>query len=330
MPREEPRTLEDATRIGEIVGKGEDRERVGLGLDLDREPAGGERVGIGGGRGDGAGDDPRLVALEAPRDRLAGGAGEGLHADARAAEVRVAAVGTAAHVGVRGLDGVDVGGGEERRDVGLAGADALRVQLARAIGRCSTVGDEGGARGARGENRARGDARDRRKAVGSTSAIHAITLASRVVAVASSIAWCAIAACDRPATTPGRADVTACADVWEDASAGGPLGFKDAIVRVEPLKIEVSQKEPPRLEGATVYVRQIDGVSPASIWHVLECHLTRRVPCADGEVCPPEIGRLQMDERTAGTTVVIDVRAASPESAREALRRARALTQTSR
>jgi hypothetical protein len=118
--------------------------------------------------------------------------------------------------------------------------------------------------------------------------------------------------------------------VPDDAGAQGLFPYGDAIERVEPLMVEVSQKQPARIAGATLYLHPVQGVPPEWLGHLLECHLAHRVPCADGASCPLEVGRLTIDEHTAGSSVVVTIQASSGEAGVEALRRARALARPMR
>jgi hypothetical protein len=318
--REGTRACEHALRCDEIVGLHGDDEGISVGLDVDREPAPVQGVGLDLARLLDAEDDARLVADERARKRLARQAGERAHVDARTSHARLASVGASRDIGVRRLDGIDDVGREELARVRGSDAAAPRLDLPRAIRGTARIGHEGRApAGAReGDGQRCAPTPPRRCVLG----FHEVTLAL-LAAVALAISTFA-SAC-RPAATAEERAADACAGVPEDAGSQGLFPYRDEIERVEPYKVEVSSKEPARLAGATLVLRAEPGLTAEWLERLLECHLARRVPCPDGESCPLEVGPLHVDARSAGPTFIVDVRARDPETAREALRRARAL-----
>lgn len=117
----------------------------------------------------------------------------------------------------------------------------------------------------------------------------------------------------------------ACAGVPEEDERGGLFPYRDAIVRVDPLVVETSQRQPPRVAGASIVLRPGPSIHREMLARSLECHLARRIVCTDPQSCPLELGRVLVDVRDAGSAVVVDVRTDSPTRAPEMLRRAMAL-----
>jgi hypothetical protein len=122
---------------------------------------------------------------------------------------------------------------------------------------------------------------------------------------------------------PVQSPEASCAGVSNEEAAGGVTRF--TVERAEPETRHVSQKERPALVGARLYVRPTDTLTPEWLSRVLACHMTKRVPCPSNESCPLEVGKVDVDVSSAGTAFVVVVTSLDPASAREVLRRGKAL-----
>jgi hypothetical protein len=214
--------------------------------------------------------------------------------NSRATHVRLAPVRPAEGVGKRGLHGVDRGLGH---DLPIGDAAALRIHGAREVGRGPRVGD-------RREKAASEEERVRRSHRAWTVACAAIL---------------AIGCSGKPA----QSAEAACAGVSNEEAAGGITRF--TVERAEPETRQVSQKELPALVGARLYVRPTEKLTPEWLSRVLSCHMTKRMPCPSNESCPLEVGKVEVDVSSAGTAFVVLVTSSDPASAREVLRRGKAL-----
>lgn len=129
-----------------------------------------------------------------------------------------------------------------------------------------------------------------------------------------------------------NAEASACAGIAEEDRAESPFAHREDIRSVSELEEERRSGRQTRdvLVGATVEFRAVPELTEEWLQRLVDCHLARNASLGhqiEGmDYCPLVPAGVQADVRSVGDGFAIDVRSDDPQTAREVLRRAKALT----